>query len=269
MLKHFSKTSLVIVVISIVAACAAILYIHKRWPTITIIPLQSNSAQNNSASNTTSANSTTGNSSNSVPNGTSSSSSGSLPTTFSLAIPFTPQAPTGNWDTLHNEACEEAAAIMANAYLTGDKDVVMPASSVESQITTLTNWEQQNFGYYLDTTAAETAKMIEGVYGLKTQIINNYSEDQIKQPLNDHEVVIIPEDGQLLGNPNYKTPGPIYHMLVIRGYTPDAIITNDSGTRNGRNYSYSFSTVYDSGANWNHSTNTIDKNVHIAIIVSK
>lgn len=158
---------------------------------------------------------------------------------------------------------------MANAYLTGDKDIVMPPTQVESQITTLTNWEQQNFGYYLDTTAAETAKMIEGVYGLKTQIITNYSEEQVKQALNDHEVVIIPEDGQLLGNPNYKTPGPIYHMLVIRGYTPDAIITNDSGTKNGRNYSYSFATIYDAGANWDHSTNTIDKNVHIAIIVSK
>jgi hypothetical protein len=270
MLKHFSKTSLVIVLISVVAACAAILYIHKRWPTITIVPLQSNSTQGNStqntsASNTASANKNTGTPSSSAQSGTSSS----LPTTFTLPIPFTPQAPTGNWDTLHNEACEEAAAIMANAYLTGDKDVVMPPASVETQITTLTNWEQQNFGYYLDTTAAETAKMIEGVYGLKTQIINNYSEEQVKQALNNHEVVIIPEDGQLLGNPNYKTPGPIYHMLVIRGYTPDAIITNDSGTKNGRNYSYSFATIYDSGANWDHSTNTIDKNVHIAIIVSK
>jgi hypothetical protein len=263
MFKHFSKTSLVIVLIFVVAACAAILYIHKRWPTISIVPLQSNSTQNNSASNTTATN----NSSTSTP--PASSSSNSLPATFSLPIPFTPQAPTGNWDTLHNEACEEAAAIMANAYLTGDKDVVMPAASVESQITTLTNWEQQNFGYYLDTTAAETAKMIEGAYGLKTQIISNYSEEQVKQALNDHEVVIIPEDGQLLGNPNYRTPGPIYHMLVIRGYTPDAIITNDSGTKNGRNYSYSFSTIYDAGANWDHNTNTIDKNVHIAIIVSK
>src|SRR5687767_2969126 len=42
-----------------------------------------------------------------------------IPGTLSLPVPFTPQAPTGNWDTIHNEACEEASAIMANAYFSG------------------------------------------------------------------------------------------------------------------------------------------------------
>ena len=46
---------------------------------------------------------------------TSTPPSSPTPTTdaLNLPIPFTPQAPTGNWDELHNEACEEAGAIMA------------------------------------------------------------------------------------------------------------------------------------------------------------
>ncbi len=258
--KHFSKTSLTITLLAIITAIGAFLYIHKNYPTPIVAPQQNQPASQAPAQTTPPA-STAGNPPAATP-------PSGMPNTFSLAIPFTPQAPTGNWDELHNEACEEAAAIMANAYLTGDTETRLPAARVESEISTLTDWEKQHFGYYLDTTAAETTQMIEGVYGLHTQILQGYTEDDIKQALLKKEVVIIPEDGQELGNPNYKTPGPIYHMLVIRGYSGNTIITNDSGTRNGLNYPYSFSTIYDSGADWNHSTNTID-HTHIMIIVSK
>ena len=40
----------------------------------------------------------------------------SLPSSKLLPVPFTPQAPTANWDELHGEGCEEASVIMANAY---------------------------------------------------------------------------------------------------------------------------------------------------------
>jgi hypothetical protein len=51
--------------------------------------------------------------------------------------------------------------------------------------------------------------------------------------------VIVPLAGRLLGNPNYVAPGPIYHMLVVKGVTDGGdIITNDVGTRHGHNYVY-------------------------------
>ncbi|MDB4940425.1 MAG: hypothetical protein JWO40_850 [Candidatus Doudnabacteria bacterium] len=186
-----------------------------------------------------------------------------------LKIPFTSQAPTGNWDTLHNEACEEAAAIMANAYLTGDTRATLPASEVEKQIGTLTDWQQKNFGYNLDTTAAETAKFIEAVYGLKTKIVSDYTESDLKMELAAGHPVILPVNGQLIGNPYYKQPGPIYHMLLVRGYTATKIITNDSGTRHGENYLYSFNTLSNAAADWNHSTNTIDSSKKVMIVVYK
>lgn len=194
---------------------------------------------------------------------------GSNPSSFSLPIPFTPQAPTGNWDQLHNEACEEASAIMAAAYFSGDRRTKIPAAEVESRLTALTNWEQAHFGYSLDTTTAETAETIRLFYNLKADVVSNYTEKDIKDALNANKVVIIPVNGRKIGNPNYKPPGPIYHMLVIRGYTATQIITNDSGTRNGENYKYLFSTLRNAAADWNHATGTIDESKSLIIIVSK
>ena len=51
--------------------------------------------------------------------------------------------------------------------------------------------------------------------------------------------VIVPLAGRLLGNPYYTQPGPVYHMLVVKGIAENGdIITNDVGTRHGRNLTY-------------------------------
>jgi hypothetical protein len=192
-----------------------------------------------------------------------------MPESNTLAVPFTPQAPTGNWDALHNEACEEASAIMANAFLTGSKTITLPAAQVEEEITGLTKWQDENLGYHKDTTAAETAAMITGFYGLKTKLIENYSLSDIKKELNLGHIIILPVNGQEIGNPYYKQPGPIYHMLVIRGYNSAGLITNDSGTKRGLNYNYTFNTLYQAGADWNHLTKTIDQTKKIIIVVEK
>ena len=189
--------------------------------------------------------------------------------TLLLTVPFTPQAPTGNWDQLHNEACEEASAIMVAAYFSSDTRLKLPATEVENQLTALTNWEQNNFGYSLDTTTAETAEMIESFYNLKATIVNNFTEKDIKDALNAKKLVIIPVNGRKIGNPYYKPPGPIYHMLVIKGYTATQLITNDPGTKNGEDYKYSFSTLKNAPADWNHATGTIDENKSLMIVISQ
>ncbi len=158
---------------------------------------------------------------------------------------------------------------MVAAYFSGDTRTRIPATEVEEQITALTNWEQSNFGYSLDTTTAETAETIRSFYHLNATVVSNYTENNIKDALNANKLVIIPVNGRLIGNPYYKQPGPIYHMLVIRGYTATQLITNDPGTKNGENYKYYFSTLKNAPADWNHTTNTIDENKSLMIVVSK
>lgn len=157
---------------------------------------------------------------------------------------------------------------MAHAYLSGDTREVIPAAEVEQQITKLVNWENSNFGYSLDTTAQETAQMIQSVYGLHASVVHNFSENDIEKAIQAHSVVILPVNGREVGNPHYTPPGPIYHMLVLRGYTATQIITNDSGTRYGENYRYSFSTLQNAGADWSHTTNTVFPS-QVMIVVSK
>ena len=81
--------------------------------------------------------------------------------------------------------------------------------------------------------------------------------------------VIISEYGRALGNPYYKSPGPIHHMLVIKGYGKDSFITNDSGTKRGLNYPYSFNVLYNAAGDWDQQKGTVDTNVKIAIVVWK
>ena len=48
-----------------------------------------------------------------------------------------------------------------------------------------------------------------------------------------------------MGNPYFTAPGPLYHNLVLTGFTKDGlIITNDPGTRRGENYTYKLDVLY-------------------------
>ena len=158
---------------------------------------------------------------------------------------------------------------MANAYYYGPHDAKLDASYVENLLTQTTDWEQKTFGYNVDIDSGETVQMIQANFNLHAKVVTNFSENSIKGELAQNHLVLIPANGQMLGNPNYKQPGPPYHMLVVRGYTPSAIITNDPGTRNGLDYSYPYSTLYAANGNWNHRTNSVDLTQKNIIVVWK
>jgi hypothetical protein len=192
-----------------------------------------------------------------------------LPESKLLPVPFTPQAPTANWDELHNEACEEASSLMADAYFSGRTESTLTPEYAEKEIAKLTDWQKQNFGYYLDISTAEMAVMTNKVYGLKTKVIQFPSAEDIKRQIAAGNLVVFSANGQKLGNPNYKQPGPIHHMLLIKGYDKTGFITNDSGTKKGLNYAYDYDTLKNAAADWDHSKKTVDESEKLAIIISK
>ncbi|MBI3495253.1 hypothetical protein HY065_01350 [Candidatus Berkelbacteria bacterium] len=69
-------------------------------------------------------------------------------------VPFTPQAPTGNWDHLHVEACEEAAILMVSRYMSGERGGLMNADEAEAEIQKIVAWENEHFGYFEDSHCA-------------------------------------------------------------------------------------------------------------------
>lgn len=163
-------------------------------------------------------------------------------------VPFASQAPLSNWDDLHNEACEEASMIMADSFYhkkTLDKNIM------EEKIQTLVKWEGDN-GYTVDVTANEVAEIIQKYFFLKAEVKPIASAQDIINELDKGKLVIVPAAGRLLGNPNYKTPGPLYHMLLVRGYDLGKleIITNDPGTRKGEGYRYSYDVFINAIHDW-------------------
>jgi len=115
------------------------------------------------------------------------------------------------------------------------------------------DFEEKRFGYYKDTGAEDTAIILREMYKIeKVTVIYNPTIEIIKKALNEKKVIIIPAAGRQLGNPHYQSPGPLYHMLVIKGYTKNGdFITNDPGTRWGKNYIYSSEVIMNAIHDWN------------------
>ena len=174
-----------------------------------------------------------------------------LPLEVNLDVPFTSQAPLGTWDALHKEACEEAAAIMAIRYVFGT--TFLDPDEADAGIRNLVETNAKKFGYSVDQTAAQLERLILDVDPkIPVRLLPNPSVEDLKAELAAGHVVIVPAAGRMLGNPFYRTPGPLYHMLVLRGYTADGyFITNDAGTKRGEGYLYPFALIMDAMHDWN------------------
>ena len=117
-------------------------------------------------------------------------------------------------------------------------------------ILAMTEFEVKTYGSHEDTAAAQTAQLVEDYYGYDTEVRYDITLDDIKRELVKGNPVIVPTHGQVLENPYFTPPGPLYHMLVITGYTEDRFITNDPGTKRGENLSYSYENMEKSIQDW-------------------
>lgn len=190
----------------------------------------------------------------------------SPPSELNLDVPFTSQAPDANWDHTHEEACEEAAILMANRFFQGR--TIDGSADAEAGLQEIITWEKENLdGVWESTTAEQSAEIISEMLGLKAEIIKNPKVNEIKQAIAENKLVIAPMAGRQIPNPFYKAPGPLYHMLLIKGYTQDKFITNDAGTKRGANYPYNFKTLLDASHDWNGGA--VESGQKVMIVVGK
>lgn len=176
-----------------------------------------------------------------------------LPAEINLDVPFTSQAPHANWDLPYQEACEETAALMVHRYWS-DRDIVS-ADDADLGILEIVNFQTEQYGDYLDTTAVETAQFMKDLWGYQDIDVVTGSDvtiERIKQKVAQGRPVIVFAAGRELGNPNFTSPGPLYHALVVKGYTSTGqFITNDPGTRNGADYVYDYDVLLNAIHDWN------------------
>jgi len=183
-----------------------------------------------------------------------------------LEVPFTSQAPFGVWDHLHDEACEEASILMARSWA---KSFALNPAVVEAELKKMVEWQMKSFGFFESTTAEQTARMAREVYGLKVDLRPSPSLAEIKKEVSGGNLVIMGMAGRLLGNPHFRSPGPIYHMLVIKGYNDSGFFVNDPGTKYGANYYYSYDTIMEAAHDWAGSEETIYGSPAVALVISK
>lgn len=193
-----------------------------------------------------------------------------IPPEINIAVPFLVQAPHAVWDQLHKEACEEAALIMFSAFYhpvslreifrretgdppKGDKGIQkISQDEAELAIQNLVKWEKENLGFFESTNAEENVRILKEYFGLSgARAVYDITVEDIKKELAAGRPMIVPAAGRLLPNPYYRRPGPLYHMLLIKGYTKDGrFITNDPGTKRGKDFTFKFGDLYNAIHDW-------------------
>ncbi|MDD5041285.1 MAG: hypothetical protein PHI51_02580 [Candidatus Peribacteraceae bacterium] len=168
------------------------------------------------------------------------------PYTVHLSVPFSPQAPLANWDALHEETCEEMSLLLVHHFLEGTG---ITREQAETELQELIAWEEEH-GFLQDVTVAELGTIAEQYFGYRSRVIENPSVDDLKRLLANRHPVIIPAAGRDLGNPYFSGEGPWYHMLVLTGYNEFFFVTNDVGTKRGKDYVYRFETLMNAIHDW-------------------
>lgn len=172
-----------------------------------------------------------------------------LPDAVNLAVPFSSQAPHGIWDAFTEETCEEASFLMASAYYQGIPEGVLDPATADADFRLMVAVEE-GLGFGSSISAAQFVAFADAYNATRVRIIEDPSVDDLKALLAAGNPILVPAYGRKLGNPFFTGEGPLYHMLVLRGYTPTMFITNDPGTRHGENYQYSYDVLMQAIGDW-------------------
>lgn len=163
-----------------------------------------------------------------------------LPSEALIDVPFICQAPFGNW-SIHEDSCEEAAILMNHAYL--EKRKLTPEYA-DQELLNMRKWQREHYGYEKDLSCAEAAQFIRDYYGYKCiKIFNNIGASDIKREISNNNLVIVPVMTHLLLNPHYG-PRNVYHLVLIKGYNREGVITNDAGVKEGEGYFYPWEVIF-------------------------
>ncbi|MDO8633501.1 MAG: C39 family peptidase [Candidatus Wildermuthbacteria bacterium] len=154
-------------------------------------------------------------------------------------VPFTPQAPDGNWSNMmFEEGCEEASIVIAMHWV--NHSSLSQAEAIK-EIQDISIFEQEHYGDFYDRSAKDTVQLIKEYFGYEyVDFRSDIHVSDIIAELGKGNLVITPMNGQKLLNPFYTPPGPTEHMVVVIGYdsVTHEIITHDPGTRHGEQYRY-------------------------------
>lgn len=164
-----------------------------------------------------------------------------LPEAVEWAVPFTPQAPLGNWDDVQQgNGCEEASILMVYAWL-NSTDLKPEPTAIE--IEKLSDFSLNLLGHFHDISNEDTLKLMNEYFQSDFGYIEaKPNVELIKTKLAQGNVIIAAVNGDKLGNPYYQIPTPANHKIVVIGYDDrtQEFITHDPGTSRGEGTRYAY-----------------------------
>lgn len=184
-------------------------------------------------------------------------------------MPFTSQAPFAEWgQAIFQDACEEASMVMAARFLSGQS---LSKEEARREIVALSKFEEKKIGHSVDTSVADTEKLFREYYGedILSEVKYDISMEDMVHTLSLGAILIAPTNGRELRNPNFTSPGPEHHMLVVIGYDAETqvFIVHDPGTRKGAGYRYAANVLYDAIHDYPTGNHIFVKNGRKAVII--
>jgi hypothetical protein len=162
-----------------------------------------------------------------------------------LLVPYTLQGPLDNL-SIHEESCEEAAALMYHYFLEGQTtfsgSTVIPKQKANDEMIAMKNWQVKNYGVEPDLSIEKLGLFMQQYYGYKYQTFKNITKEDVKREISAGHPVMVPVMTHSLKNPSYG-PKSVYHILVIKGYNAHNVVANDAGIR-GESIQYSWDVFF-------------------------
>jgi hypothetical protein len=121
---------------------------------------------------------------------------------INLSVPFVPETPDKKWVNPWKNACEEASVVMIQEFYLGTK-TVSRARAKELMIP-LFAWENKTFGYNLNSSAEETARIVNEITTYDAKVKKNPTLEEIKNELSEGHPIISFHHGKGLKNPRIE-----------------------------------------------------------------
>lgn len=160
-----------------------------------------------------------------------------LSPTKNIDVPFTSQAPAGNWSEPWKNACEETSIYMVSSFYADDTIKRDEAIKRIKEIMVAKNAE---FQISHDESLQKISELITLLdLPWETEIVENPSIEDIKKQLANNQPIIAPVFAPTLG---ITEDGPDYHVMVITGYddVTNEFIVNDPALKNGKGIRFEY-----------------------------
>lgn len=169
---------------------------------------------------------------------------GKAPATTEIAtnidVPFTSQAPNGDWSEPWQNACEETSIYMVSSFYANDP---IKRDQAVLKIKEILKVKNEEIRVSKDESLETISQLIVDLdLPWTTQLVSDPTQEDLKNELSAGHPIIVPVYAPNLKNPYYTNGGPDYHVLVLTGFddAEGVFIVNDPGTKDGEGLRFGY-----------------------------